>query len=200
VSELLASADLRLSGNVKWRQTVPLDRPGVYIVTSSTVPESRTDGLKPEAPIDLSIVAKWIESVPTLMLDGLHPTPEMLTERLSHFWLPDETVLYLGKASKSLRKRVGSYYRTTLGAPGPHAGGHWIKTLSLLDRLKVFYASSSNPESDENGMLAAFVRNVSSQTKILLRDPELPIPFANLEFPKGRSKNHGITGAVIRPG
>jgi hypothetical protein len=168
-------------------------------VSLSTISSSRTDGLTTNPPLDLGIVAKWIENVPTLKLDGARPTPEMLTERLSQFWLPDETILYLGKAGTSLRKRVGDYHRTPLGAPRPHAGGHWIKTLSLLDRLNVFYALSSNPETDEDKMLGTFVKNVSSQTKSLLQDPELPIPFANLEFPKGRSKNHGITGAVIRP-
>jgi hypothetical protein len=48
----------------------------------------------------------------------------------------------------------------------------------------------------EHTMLGAFVRSVSDNTKRRLRDPKHPFPFANLEWPRGTRKDHGITGAT----
>jgi hypothetical protein len=44
-------------------------------------------------------------------------------------------------------------------------------------------------------MLAGFVAAVSSSSRAALQDPDLPLPFANLEWAKGQRKRHGITGA-----
>ena len=44
-------------------------------------------------------------------------------------------------------------------------------------------------------MLAAFAASVSSATRNSLHDPVRVMPFANLEFPPGVRKRHGITGA-----
>lgn len=52
-------------------------------------------------------------------------------DRLATFWLPDEVVLYIGLAGASVRKRVRQYYRTPLGDKRPHAGGWWLKTLTV---------------------------------------------------------------------
>ena len=41
------------------------------------------------APIDVSLVGKWIERVPDLTLDGERPTSKALAARLASFWLPD---------------------------------------------------------------------------------------------------------------
>lgn len=62
--------------------------------------------------------------------------------RFRAFWPGDEVVAYIGLAGTSLRKRVGRYYRTPLGARRPHAGGWWLKTLTVLDDLWVHYAAT----------------------------------------------------------
>jgi hypothetical protein len=112
---------------------------------------------------------------------------------LAEFWLPDEVVVYVGLAT-SLRSRVGGYYRTPLGARRPHAGGHFLKTLSNLTDLFVHYAPTDEPDDCEQKMLKRFCENVSAATKALLRDPNRPFPFANLEHPPGTRKLHGLTG------
>lgn len=43
-------------------------------------------------------------------------------------------------------------------------------------------------------MLEAFCADVSPDTRHALHDPEHPFPFANLEWPAGTRKRHGITG------
>ena len=49
-------------------------------------------------------------------------------------------------------------------------------------------------------MLEAFVAGVSADSGPALRDPDHPFPFANLEWPKGVRKSHGIRGATGSPG
>jgi len=76
---------------------------------------------------------KWLEVCPVLTLDNRKPTIRQLMSRISLFWLPDESNLYVGKAT-SLRDRVSAYYRTRIGAPKPHSGGYFLKLLADLDR------------------------------------------------------------------
>ena len=197
VSELLKSANLDVGGRVTWGQQIRDDKPGIYVVSLSLLPNDKEKTLA-KAPIDLNIVRKWIVDVPALKLDGSRPTPEALQERLSGFWFADEVVLYIGKAGTSVKKRVSQYYRTPLGAPKPHAGGHWIKTVTLLDKLSVFWALTPDPKGKEDALLGYFIKNVSEATRSALHDPHNPFPFANLEYPKGNSKRHGITGSVNR--
>jgi hypothetical protein len=143
------------------------------------------------APIDVKAIERWIERVPTIKLAGETPSADALAHHLSEFWLCDESILYIGKAS-SLPSRLRDYYNTPLGDRRPHAGGHWIKTLSVLPETFVYFAETSDPENKEDVLLRAFIRNVSESTKKHLRDPDHPFPFANLEFPKGTRKTHAI--------
>ena len=99
----------------------------------------------------------------------------------------------MGKAT-SLSQRVAQYYATPLGARRPHAGGHFLKTLSNLDQLHVHDAVSPDPPRSEHLMLEAFCAAVSTDTRNALHDPEHPFPFANLEWPAGTRKRHGVTG------
>jgi len=73
-------------------------------------------------------------------------------------WLPDEVILYFGKANVSLRDRVGAYYATRLGKRRPHAGGRFLKTLAVLDELWVHCACGD--EDAEARMLGAFIGRV----------------------------------------
>lgn len=198
VADLLSKANLILAGRSGWGQQIRDDRPGVYIVSTSTLPTGNSDCCHTNAPIDPNILNKWIAEVSTLRLNGCRPTISALQDHLSGFWLPDESILYIGKAGTSVKKRVGQYYRTPLGAPKPHAGGHWIKTLSILSSLSVFWSLTDTPEDKENELLGYFVQNVSEQTKRRLLDPDNPFPFANLEYPKGNCKNHACSGSVNR--
>src|SRR5579883_3304679 len=184
VTDLFESAGLRLAGGVRWKTPVPVQGSGVYVVSLSDNP-SQGNGIVPRAPIDPPAVAAWLERVPLLQIDRVKCADfRELCDRLTGFWLGDENIVYIGKAT-SLQSRVGAFYRTPLGDRGPHAGGHWIKTLASLDTMRVYFAETSAFEDAEQILLAAFLRGTSAPIRKGLFDPALPLPFANLEFPPG---------------
>jgi hypothetical protein len=196
VTGLFESVGLRVGGAVQWKAPIPVRGSGVYVVSLSDDP-SKSNGVLPNAPIDQSAVAAWLERVPALQIDGVACAGvEQLCNRLAGFWLSNENIVYIGKAT-SLRGRVGDYYSTPLGDPRPHAGGHWIKTLLCLGGMQVYFAETSEYEEAEQSLLDAFMRGTSERITRRLLDPSLPIPSANLEFPPGTRKKHGITGSKV---
>jgi hypothetical protein len=198
VKELFDTSGVQLVGRVNWGQQIKDDRPGIYIVAVTSQPDGKKNLYGKVPPIDIPIIQKWINDVQTLRLDRVRPNSKELQQRLCRFWLPDEPILYVGKAGKSVKERVSAYYNTPLGKRKPHGGGHWIKTLSEINKLSVFWGACNDPENTENIMLKRFVDNVSSMTKKVIHDPDRPFPFANREFPHGNKKRHGISGAVNR--
>lgn len=205
VSDLLEEVSLRPAGVVLWSQLpVPNRNAGVYIVSLSR-DCNRNERVLETAPIDHKAVSRWISRVPKMELDGRKPSPDTLAKRLGEFWLPDESILYIGKSGsrktskkRSLEKRTKEYHKHVLGDPKPHRGGHWIKTLSILSETFVHYAESSYPKETESRLIKAFIPRVSSSSRKRLGDAERPFPFANLEFPKGTRKRHGISRQAIR--
>jgi hypothetical protein len=146
VSDLFDAVSLEGIGFVPWLDSVPSAEPGVYILTLSPAFNLNSRVFK-QAPIDRAAISKWISEVPQLELDrNPGPSPDELMKRLEEFWLPDESVLYIGQTTSSLRKRVRQYIKTPLGDRKPHAGGHWIKTLSILDETFVHFAKSPDPK------------------------------------------------------
>lgn len=194
VSDLLAAADLQHWGSTPWRTAPSLDDPGVYLVSLDADP-FRERGFEAAAPIEMDAINMLLAARPELRLHGTRPTAEELAEQIGRFWLPDEPVLYIGLASRSVAKRVKEYYATKLGARSPHAGGWFLKTLHNLGDLHVHYAAASDTNGAEDLLIRAFVKNTSTASRATLADPQRPFPFANLEWPKGVRKSHGITGA-----
>jgi hypothetical protein len=194
VNSLFAAAGLLPTEIVKWGQPPRLDAPGVYVVSLSEEAGESAEALA-ECPVYSTAVSAWLTARPELQLDGVRPDVDRLAARLARFWFPDEVVLYVGLAGTSVRQRVKQYYSTPLGARRPHAGGHFLKTLSSLNELWVHCAATEAPDAAEDAMLRAFVAGVSATSGNSLHDPTLPIPFANLEWPRGRRKLHGITGS-----
>lgn len=197
VASLMDAAELDSWDSVTWGEAPASASPGVYLVTIGAEADSTAAAL-PVPPIDVLKVEGWLQVRPELTMDGKRPAAAELAERLAGFWLPDEVILCIGKAATSLRRRVAGYYTTPLGARRPHAGGHFIKTLSILDSLTVHYAETSKPGSIETAMIAGFVSNVSTAVKSALLDPQRPFPFANLEHPAGTRKRHGLMGTRER--
>jgi hypothetical protein len=194
VSEIFSAAGLHLAGSQPWGTPIPESGPGVYIVGLSADPDDISAAL-PDAPIDPALTQELLDVRPELRLDGLRPDAQLLAARLAAFWLPDEVILYIGLAGTSVCNRVGAYYRSPLGARRPHSGGWFLKTLTNLEALHVHHAPCADPVQAEHQMLAAFSAGVSPDSAARLHDPELPIPYANLEWPRTRRKDHGITGA-----
>lgn len=191
---MAVAAGVSLEGSVEWGRPVPQGGPGIYVVSLSPDTTAGVPVL-PEAPISVASVQKLLEARPELLLQGVRPSPEALAERVAGFWLPDEVILYIGLAGTSVANRIRQYYKTPLGARKPHAGGWFLKLLSNLESLHVHYAPSDDPRAAEDAMLQSFVDSVSDRTREHLFDGAHPFPFANLEWPPGNRKLHGITGA-----
>jgi hypothetical protein len=194
VSAVFAAAGLFPEGVVQWGTPIPRSEPGVYAVA---ITDQTDDVAQRCSPCRLSpaVLNELLDLCPELRVDDARPDRDTLGQRLTALWLPDEVIAYIGLAGTSLRTRVRAYYSTPLGARGPHAGGWPLKTLSNLGKLWVHFAACSDPCDAELEMLGAFQAAVSASSRAALQDPELPIPFANLEWAKGQRKRHGITGA-----
>jgi hypothetical protein len=192
------AADLAPEGVTRWHERIPVDCAGVYAVALAA--EIAELVVLPAAPLSHAATRRLLAVRPELTLFGRRPSSRQLARRVAAFWLPDETILYIGKAT-SLQSRVGGYYRTRLGARRPHAGGWWLKLLEpeALAQLRVHYARVERPELAEDQMMGAFCGRVSRSTRLALPDPEHPFPFANLEWhTRGRKlrKRHGLRGAT----
>jgi hypothetical protein len=194
VADTFAAAGLAPEGVVRWGKPIPEPQAGVYVV--SLVKDVGTAaGAVADCPLSTDALDELLAVRPELCVDKQRPTRDELGARLARMWLADEVVVYIGLAGTSLRGRVGDYYSTPLGARRPHAGGWPLKTLRVLDELWVHYARSADPDGDEKLMLKAFVDNLTPAVRVALIDPDLPVPFANLELRKGQRQRHGISGA-----
>jgi transcription elongation factor GreA len=163
--------------------------PGVFVVEAPAP--------LPSAPIELTRVGKWIERVDTLRLDGEVPTSKAVAARIGSFWLPSQTVLYIGTSDVSVARRVAAIVKTELGDRRPAAGGHWLKTLRSLDGLKVWWAATVATEEYEDALLAAFAAGVPEADLAALPDRTVVLPWANLRRPTGERKSTGLTGSLI---
>lgn len=133
VQQVFGAAGLATLHQVRWCERVPESGPGVYVValTDKTL---EVAGTRWRCPLEIRTLEHLL-SIRAVEVDKEPVTVEALAKRLEQYWLPDECVLYIGRASKSVRKRVRDYYRTPLGATRPHAGGWWLKTLKVLPDL-----------------------------------------------------------------
>lgn len=196
IAEAFAAAALKRQGIVRWGTTPPSSAPGVYVV-SLTDSLDTFGGRLVDAPLARTVFERWLGVCPKLSLDNVRPTVQQLMDRIGLFWIPDEVIIYIGCAS-SLSKRLNGYYRTPIGERRPHSGGCFLQLLSNLDQLWVHYAPCPLPKDAEDGMLRRFCQNVSKGSRRSLYDPDHPFPFANLEWPHGKRKNHGLREARRR--
>lgn len=192
VRSLLGFAGLEPEGAVQWGESVGSREAGVYLVSLSGDP-GHAYGLS-EAPLSADAITALLEARRELCVDGHPATVESLRDRLASMWVPDQPVLYIGRAT-SLRSRINQYYATPLGARSPHAGGWPLKTLGRLDELWVHWAETPDFRTVESTLLAEFVGGVRGSFAARLIDPEAPLPFANLVGGDGRRQRHGISGA-----
>ena len=186
---LLRSVGLLADGPAVWGRPVPAQGPGVFLVELPTPLAT--------APIELTRVGKWIERVPSLRLDGERPGSRAVAARLASFWLPSQTVLYLGTSDGSVGRRIAAMDKTNLGDRRPASGGHWLKTLRSVDGVRVWWAPTAATEEYEDALFSAFADRVPEGDLAGLRDRSVVLPWANLRRSTGERKATGLTGSLL---
>ena len=191
-ADLLRDVGLLADGPVVWGRPgrpVPARGRGVFVV-ELTAPVAR-------APIELTRIGKWIERVPALTLDGERPTSKALAARLAAFWLPSQTVLYVGATSSSIGGRVAAMQRTALGDRRPHSGGHWLETLEPRTPMRVWWTETDAVEEYEDALLASFAGSVPALEVAAVPDQAVVLPWANLRRPTGERRATGLSGSLL---
>jgi transcription elongation factor GreA len=186
---LLRSVGLLADGPGQWGRPIPAQGPGVFIVELAAQ--------LPNAPIELTRIGKWIERVDTLRLDGARPVSKAVAARLAAFWLPSQTILFIGASDVSVRRRLAAMTATELGDRRPYAAGHWLKTLRGLDSVRIWWAPTTATEEYEDALIEAFAAGVADAERDGLADPTVVLPFANLRRGTGARKSTGLTGALL---
>jgi transcription elongation factor GreA len=188
-AQLLRSVGLLADGPGQWGRPISAQVPGVFVVE---LPRPL-----PNAPIELTRVGKWLERVETLRLDGERPTSRALAARIGSFWLPSQTVLYVGASEVSIGRRVTAMARTELGDRKPYSGGHWLMCLRGLEDLRVWWSPTTATEEYEDALLEAFAGAIPPTERDALPDREVVLPFANLRRSDGRRKATGLNGSLL---
>jgi hypothetical protein len=137
INELLKEFDLQPIKTVRWGRKIHTEKEGVYFVSLSNNPDLNSGAIS-EIPICKVVLKKWIEKVGGFEIDKIRTFDvELIIKRLSEFWLPDENIVYIGKApirnnGKGIGIRINEFYNTDYGEKRPHAGGHWIKSFTTI--------------------------------------------------------------------
>jgi transcription elongation factor GreA len=163
--------------------------PGIFIIELPNPPAT--------APIELTRIGKWIERLPGMKIDGEEATSKAVAARLASFWIPSTSVLYVGTSQQSMAARVGAIERTVLGDRRPYAGGNWLKTLTGLERARVWWAGTDATEEYEDALFTAFAAAIPDTDRERLPDTTVVLPFANLRSSGGERKAHGLTGYLV---
>jgi transcription elongation factor GreA len=188
-ARLFRSVGLMADGPTVWGRPVPAQAPGVFVL-ELPAPLAST-------PIEMTRVGKWIERVETLRLDGERPTSKALAARLASFWLPSQSVVFVGASDVSVGRRVAAIARTDLGDRRPYAGGHWLKTLRSLEGIRVWWALTNATEEYEDALLAAFAEQVPPGERSAARDGDPILPWANLRRSDSERRTTGLTGSLL---
>ncbi len=187
---LFRAVGLTPDGPALWGAPVRVAGPGVFVV-EWPAPLDR-------APVDISAVGTWLTRVPTLRVDGERPTGKALAARLAAWWLPGETVVYVG-STRSLGKRVDGLARTPLGDARPNPAGQWLKALRGFEGARLWWAATDAAEEYEDALLEAFADTVPAAATAGLPDATLVLPFANRRRPGGPIRADGLTGSTVEP-
>jgi hypothetical protein len=187
---LFRAVGLTPDGPARWGAPVRAPGPGVFVVEW---PASLD-----RAPVDISAVGTWLARVPTLLVDGERPTGKALAARLAAWWLPGETIVYVGSA-RALGKRLEAQVRTPLGDARPNPAGQWLKALRGFDATRIWWAATDAAEEYEDALLEAFASAVPAAAAAALPDASLLVPFANRRRPGGTLRADGVSGSTAEP-
>jgi transcription elongation factor GreA len=186
---LLREVGLMADGPVQWGRQVRHQAPGVFVV--------ELQAPVPSAPLDLSLIGKWLEHVPDLRLDGARPVSKDLQLRLNRFWLPSQPVVFIGSSTGSVSGRIAGIAKTVPGDRKPAWSGLWLHFLRNLEDLRVWWAATDAPEEYEDALLDAFAAAVPASERAALYAPDPVLPWAVLRAISGTRKDTGITNPLL---
>ncbi len=186
---IFRAVGLMADGPVVWGRPVPARGAGVFVIELPATLH--------HAPVEHTRIGKWLEHVPGLLLDGVHPTTRALASRLEAFWLPSTRVLFVGTTDGSIGGRVEAIRNTALGDRRPHAGGHWLHALTGLENARVWWAATLAVEESEDALLTAFAETIPAAERAALHDPTVVLPFANLRTATGERKKTGLGNSLV---
>jgi hypothetical protein len=157
------------------------------------------DGTPPgPARIARSSVDQLIAGAPKPTVNHRPAGVADVIDQLRRNWFEDEPVVYIGLASRSVRRRIAQFYATPIGAARPHAGGWFLKMLDKSPPLWVHASATADFEKVEIDLLDAFVAGLSTAALAEVADATLPLPFGNLQRERFERKRHGIAGMIRR--
>ena len=120
-----------------------------------------------------------------MLLDGAPATPPDVAKRLHDFWLPNEPVLFIGRSAKAVGSRVAAIYATPLGDARPYSAANWLKTLSVINELRIWWSETDAHEEHEDALLTDIAARNDGRT-----------PFANLMAADGTPKATGLANSM----
>jgi len=197
--ELLSGLGLMADGPVLWGAPLRSGRPGVFVV-ELPAPVA-------EMPVDHHALRTWLERVPDLKLDGRTPTPHEIAADLRRWWLPGETVVFIGSTARSLGGRAAALAATAIGDRRPFGSAWRLRVLKDVPKLRLWWAETDAAEEYADAAFGAFAAGVDPASIARLPDPSLVLPYGNTEAPDGRRAGHDLTGlfrpdeaAAVKPG
>ena len=70
------------------------------------------------------------------------------------FWIPGQSIVYIGCTKRSLRTRLNQFYRHRFGDRSPHRGGQALTLLKC--QLWVYWACPDDPHHNEHVLIEEF--------------------------------------------
>jgi transcription elongation factor GreA len=174
--DLLRSLGQTIEGPVLWGRPVPSKLPGVFLV--------ELPAPQPKVAIDPNAIREWLGRVPDLRLDGKRPSVAELQSRLASYWLPNQSILYVGSSTQGVAARLNGMYKTPLGERRPQPAGYWLKTLHDLAKARIWWVETRDPELYEDSLLDEFHSKAGA------------LPYAVLVTPAGERRQHGLTNPL----
>ena len=188
-ASLIRTVGLMPDGPVRWGQPVRHSGPGVLVI------ELAAPVTHPH--LDLARLGRYIEHVPELRVDATRPQGKELAARLAQFWLPSETVVFIGSSAGTVGGRMSSMLKTVPGDRKPAWTGYWLHFLRGIEDARVWWAATDAPEEYEDALLDAFASGVAPAERAALPDPAVVFPWATLKAPSGARRNAGITNPLV---
>jgi len=184
VDELFSELGINYEGPFKWQEKLNAKYNGVYIITLTDNPKSKKSN-KIEFNICPEAFKFWLSQAKDLQIEGKKVQQiSQVKNYLSQFWKINENILYIGESSSKtnpLQKRINQFYIHKVGQKGPHTGGYWLKLLSCLKDVSIYYAQVPNPRETEFKLLMKFVEKNGGKSFYELDNFSNYFPFANLK-------------------